>query len=308
MSDPYPTPHSSGNQSPGSQSPVAFSIVIPCYNEVGAIEDTLREIESSVFWPDPYEVIVVNDGSRDGSTEVLERLAEELPKLRVLHHARNRGYGAALKSGIAVAYAPIIVITDADGTYPNHRIPEFVEGCANFEMVIGSRTADDVEYSKIRSIPKFFLKRWVSWLAGQPVPDMNSGLRAFRRSTIEHFIGIMPDGFSFTTTSTLAFLTNFRPVQFLPIGYKTRIGKSKIKPIRDTLRFSMLILRTGMYFAPLRLLSPVIALFALLSLGSLAYDVFWVANLSDKTTLLFMLTFNTALFALLADMIDKRTR
>ena len=286
---------------------VAFTIVVPCYNEAGAIASTVEELTEHTDWPQPYELIVVNDGSTDGSTEILQNLADLNDRLSVVHHVRNRGYGAALKTGIQRARADIIVITDADGTYPNHRIPELVGDCKDYDMVVGARTAKDVEYSKLRAIPKYFLRRWVTWVAGQPVPDMNSGLRVFRKSVATSFFGILPDTFSFTTTITLAMMTNYRPVKFTPISYKTRVGKSKIKPIRDTVRFATLILRTGMYFAPVRLLAPFVAVLGTLSLGSLIYDTFILGNLSDKTTLLFLFTFNTAMFALLADMIDKRS-
>lgn len=136
---------------------------------------------------------------------------------------------------------------------------------------------------------------------------MNSGMRVFRRSAIMRFIRILPDTFSFTTTITLALLSSFQPVKYVSINYKARIGKTKIKPIRDTLRFFQLIVRTGMYFAPMRVLSPLIILLGLLCAGSLGYDVFVLRNLTDKSVLLLLFTLNTGMFALLADMIDKRT-
>jgi glycosyltransferase involved in cell wall biosynthesis len=224
-------------------------------------------------------------------------------------HRRNRGYGAALKTGIRRATSELIVITDADGTYPNERIPELVGIAAgeNADMVVGSRTADDVTYPLIRKIPKWFLRRWASWIAGQNIPDMNSGLRVFRKSVVERFLNILPDGFSFTTTITLAMLTNFYDVRYVPISYAARVGQSKIRPIRDTLHFCQLILRTGMYFAPLRVFLPLAGVLFLGFLASLGYDLFVARNLTDKSVLLLLFSMNTGLFALLADMIDKRS-
>jgi glycosyltransferase involved in cell wall biosynthesis len=285
----------------------AFSIVVPCFNEEAAIAQTVHELCDSIPGSVSYELIVVDDGSHDGTAEILRNLAEKTPALRIVSHARNRGYGAALKSGIAQATAEIIAITDADGTYPNERIPEFVEACKNYDMVVGSRTSDDVEYSNIRKIPKMFLKAWVSWIVRQHVPDINSGMRVFRKDLAESYFGILPNTFSFTITITLAMMTNYRRVHFIPISYRKRTGRSKIKPIRDTMRFLLLILRTGTYFAPLRMLAPFIAILGLLAFGSLCYDIFAIQNLTDKTVMLFLFTFNTGMFALLADMIDKRT-
>jgi glycosyltransferase involved in cell wall biosynthesis len=284
-----------------------FSICIPCYNEENAVAETIQHIESTVNCDARYEIVAVNDGSTDRTGKFLDRLEEEHERLRVVHHGRNRGYGAALKTAIRHSEADLIVITDADGTYPNERICDLVAECVDQDMVVGSRTAEGVKYSKIRKIPKIFLRRWASWIAGQDIPDINSGLRVFRKETALRFFGILPDTFSFTTTITLATLTTFCRVKYVPITYHHRVGTSKIKPIRDTLRFMALILRTGTYFAPVRTFLPFVFLFLAASLASLAYDVFWIDDLTEKTILLFLATFNSGMFMLLADMIDKRS-
>ena len=237
--------------------PPTFSVIIPCYNEREGIADTVDSLVSQLHDSDGYEVIVVDDGSDDGSDEVLREVLQQHPRVRVETHSCNRGYGAALKTGIRRSSAELIVITDADGTYPNERIPELVEIAKSVDMVVGARTGENVTYSKIRKIPKFFLAGYASWLAGQRIPDLNSGLRVMRRSVLERFLNILPSGFSFTTTITLAMLTNYYAVRYIPIGYSSRVGKSKIRPIRDTLNFVQLILRTGMYFAPLRVFFPI---------------------------------------------------
>lgn len=285
-----------------------FTILVPCYNEEGAIKETVSGICESIGSEIDFELLVIDDGSTDQSTTILTELEKTNTKLKVLRHPQNRGYGAALKSGVRYAKTDLIVITDADGTYPNHRIPELVKLCEDHDMVVGSRTGSDVTYSKIRAIPKLFLRSWASWIARHPIPDINSGLRVFRRDLATKFAGILPDGFSFTTTITLAMLTNFHRVHYEPISYKVRVGNSKIQPIRDTLRFTILILRTGTYFAPMRVFSPFVLLLLLMACGSLVYDVLELKNLTDKTVLLFLFTLNMGMFALLADMIDKRSR
>lgn len=290
------------------------SIVIPCYNEKNAIRETVESIwkvmeEKGVK---DVEIIVVNDGSSDGSEHVLNALASENQSgtFSVVHHKRNQGYGAALKTGIRRSQSDYICITDADGTYPNERIPDLIDQITSkdLDMVVGARIGPGVDYSKIRSIPKLVLVPWVSFLCGTDVPDMNSGLRIFKRDRSLDFLKLLPDGFSFTTTITICLLRNRYAVEFTPISYSKRIGKSHIKPIRDTVRFTQLIMRTGMYFAPLRLLSPLIATLGILFLASSFYDLAVINNITDKTVLFGFASLNILMFALLADMIDKRSR
>jgi glycosyltransferase involved in cell wall biosynthesis len=284
-----------------------FSVIVPCYNEEDGILETFQKLHRCLDDAGPHEVIVVNDGSTDNSGAVLAKMAEQEPTLRLVSHDRNRGYGAALKTGLRRARSELIVITDADGTYPVERIPELLEITETADMAVGIRTADDVEYPLIRKLPKVVLTRYASWMAGQRIPDLNSGLRVFRRSIALRFIPILPNGFSFTTTITLAMLTNHYDVRYLSIGYKARIGRSKIRPIRDTLNFCQLILRTAVYFAPMRAFAPMILILIALFAASVSYDVFVIRNLTDKTVILLMFVLNAGMFALLADMIDKRS-
>jgi glycosyltransferase involved in cell wall biosynthesis len=254
-----------------------------------------------------YELIVVNDGSSDGTSGKLREMQLADNSLKVIEHDNNRGYGASLKTGIRACRGALVAITDADGTYPNDRLPDLLHAARDADMVVGSRTSDNVTYSRLRMIPKVFLRAYASWIANKNIPDINSGLRVFRREVADKYLGVLPDGFSFTTTITLALLTNNYRVEFLPIDYFERVGNSKIRPIRDTLNFVLLIMRTGMYFAPMRVFFPVVATLGLCSLGSLGYDVFVLSNLTDKTVILLMFTMNAMMFALLADMLDKRT-
>lgn len=285
-----------------------FAIVIPCYNEQDAIDATIGALFRDLPNSDGIEVIVVNDGSTDRTPEILKDLSKTYTKLRVVDHDQNVGYGAALKTGIRLAKSDLIFITDADGTYPIDRVVELVDLCHDYDMVVGARTGENVTYSKLRAMPKFVLQLWVSWLSRQNVPDINSGFRVFRKSVAEQFFGVLSDRFSFTITITLAMLTTNRRTLFVPIDYRARIGKSKIRPIRDTLQFIMLILRTGTYFAPVRAFAPIFVALFIAAISSFIYDVFVIQNLTDKTVLLFLFSINIAMFALIADMIDKRMR
>lgn len=282
----------------------AFSVILPAYNEEAAIESTLDQLlDQFSSFNCQYEIIVVNDGSTDRTAEVLASRGD----VRVLKHRRNRGYGAALKTGIRQAKHDLIVITDSDGTYPNDRIPDLLALAGDFDMVVGSRNGAEVKYPFIRKIPKWFLKRFAEWMTSQEIPDLNSGLRVFRKDVVERFLKILPDGFSFTTTITLAMLTNRYAVHYEPINYYARIGKSKIRPIKDTLNFVQLILRTGMYFAPLRVFLPVAGVFFAGFLVTLFQDVFIRQDLTERTLILLVTSAQLGMFALLADMIDKRS-
>lgn len=299
----------SGEQSPqntDAAKPVLqpFSLVIPAYNEENGIAGTLDQLHAQLSSIGcEYEIIVVDDGSTDRTGAILATRDD----VRIIEHQQNRGYGAALKTGIRHARYPLIVITDSDGTYPNERIPDLVALAADADMVVGSRNGMNVEYPLVRKIPKWFLVRFASWMAHTRIPDLNSGLRVFHKSVAERFLNILPNGFSFTTTITLAMLTNGYAVHYEPIDYRDRIGRSKVKPIRDTLRFIQLILRTGMYFAPLRVFLPVAGVFFLGFLITLLQDLFVRHDLTERTLILLVTATQLGMFALLADMIDKRS-
>jgi len=281
-----------------------FSLILPLYNEEKSLVATLEHLQSILkSVPCQSEIIVVNDGSTDHTGKILQ----QYPTIQVIHHGINRGYGAALKTGIRYAKYSIIAITDGDGTYPNERIPDLVKLANQADMVVGARIGANVRYSRIRKIPKWFLVRFAQWVTKYRIPDLNSGMRVFRKPVVERFLTILPDTFSFTTTITIAMLTNNYIVHYEPIDYYHRVGKSKIKPIRDTLGFIQLILRMGVYFAPMRIFFPVASLFFAGFLISLFQDVFIRQDLTESTLILFVAATQIGMFALLADMIDKRS-
>ncbi len=280
-------------------------MVVPVYNERESIEETIRLLVKNLAGTN-FELIVINDGSSDGTAKILDELQSEYPFIITASHECNRGYGAALKTGIRMSRSEFVAITDADTTYPNERIPELVGLAKNADMVVGARITDDVTYSITRTFPKMVLSAYSSWLARRRIPDLNSGLRVMRKSVVERFLRILPDSFSFTTTITLARLINYYNVRYVPISYAKRIGKSKIDPIRDTLRFVALIIRTGIYFAPLRVFLPVAMVFGIAFVASFVFDLM-NRDLTEKTLMLLSLSLSTTMFALLADMIDKRT-
>lgn len=287
-----------------------MTVVVPAFDEEGAIEGVVARL-SGLGLSVPVEILVVDDGSKDGTVAVLERIAPRYPGLRVLRNEQNRGYGSALKTGFANATHEVVVITDADGTYPENRIAELLARVdAGAEMAVGARTGPEVEVPLLRRPAKAFLRLLASYLAGVRIPDLNSGLRAIRRDLVKTYRPILSDGFSFTTTITLAALTNGHRVDWVSIDYKKRQGISKIRPIRDTLGFLGLIIRTVLYFNPLKVFFPVAFFFFLGLVGSIYYDLFVVSppNLSEKTVLFFVALVQVLTVGLLADLVDKRSR
>ncbi len=285
-----------------------FTLVIPCYNEYSSIKIMIEELDKIFSDQKNFEIIVVNDGSTDDSIKILEENNSYsiYEKIKIISHKKNLGYGAALKTGIRHAKFENIVITDADCSYPNEMIPKLLEILTkeHAQMVVGSRTGKNVSYSKIRSIPKWFLKKWVSWIANKNVPDINSGLRVFKKDVAKKLFFILPNSFSFTITITLAMITSGRHVVFEPIDYKDRKGTSKIRPIRDTFIFLKLIFRTGILFAPLRVFSPILYILYFLLIVTLYFD-FQSSNISDKSILLLILSGGLTMFAIICELIIK---
>jgi glycosyltransferase involved in cell wall biosynthesis len=281
-----------------------ISIIIPMYNEEKAIGKVLEDL-TGILHTDGgsgNEIIVVDDGSHDGSAQIVANREG----VRLLQHPNNRGYGAALKTGIRHAKGDIIVIMDADGTYLSADVPKLVSYIGDHDMVVGARLGDDVEMPALRRFAKFLLLNLASYLARTKIPDMNSGLRAFKRDVAMGYIHLLPSTFSFTTTITLALLCNDYSVKFHPIDYRERIGKSKINPIRDTANFASLIVRTVMYFNPLRVFLPISA--SLMSLGVcwVGYTAFALHNVTDSGILIILTSIVIGAIGLLADLIVKR--
>lgn len=284
---------------------LGVSIVIPAYNEEDGIVPVLQKLlDVTRAQEAPYEIIVVNDGSTDRTRERLAGISD----IRVIDHQANRGYGSALKTGIRNAQYDIIVITDADGTYPNECIPELVGYLTDYDMVVGARVGESVHIPLLRRLPKWVLGKLASYLAQTRIDDINSGLRVMKRPIVRQFMGILPAGFSFTMTITLAMHTNSYNVLYIPITYQVRTGKSKIRPIRDTLRFVNIIVRTVLYFNPMRVFGPIGALFLLLSAGVGVGSIVFGRLLDVTVLILFVTAIQILLTGMVAEIIDKRNR
>jgi glycosyltransferase involved in cell wall biosynthesis len=281
--------------------PEPVSIIIPAFNEhlsVGAVvEDVLRTLAENDI---PGEVIVVDDGSSDGTGETAYRAGA-----RVMRHRSNRGYGSALKTGIMAAAHNLILITDADGTYPVKYIPELVAGLESADMVVGARMGKNVAIPLVRRPAKWVLNKLANYVAGHSIPDLNSGLRVFRKNIARQYFAVLPDQFSFTTTITLAMHCDNYAVQYNPVDYLPRQGKSKIVPW-DAASFAVLILRTATMFRPLRVFLPIVGLCLTYGIAKMWIDMTRDPNISASALGAFMSALIVLLIGLLADGVALR--
>ena len=232
--------------------PIAgVSIVIPALNEAPAIAETvttaLRILKECGI--EAREVVVVDDGSSDGTAAIAESAGA-----RVIRHPHNIGYGRSLKDGITAAAHDTIVITDADGTYPLERIPDLLQEYARgFDMVVGQRTGVHFRESALKSPLRKILKCFVEFTAGKTIPDVNSGLRVFSRQTVIGYFRHLCDTFSFTTSMTLAYMMTWRYVSYLEIDYHKRIGTTKVRLFKDSIRTLQYIVQAALYYNPLKI-------------------------------------------------------
>ncbi len=281
-----------------------LSVVVPAYNEEEAIKSIVEElimILNSLHLS--TELIIVNDGSTDKTREVLDIFSE---RVMILEHTTNKGYGAALKTAIREASYSNIAITDADGTYPNEDLPLLLAKMDVFDMAVGARTGKKVHIPLIRRPAKWLLNKLANYLVESVIPDLNSGFRIFRKEIAIKYLHILPNRFSFTTTITLAMISDGYRVHFESINYKKREGKSKIKP-SDAFGFLMLIIRTITYFNPLRFFLPFALGLFTFGMIRFCYDAFWLRNLTDSTILLFLFALQVGLIGIVADLIVKRS-
>lgn len=244
------------------------SVIIPAYNEEGGIAQQIQTVHAILDEYDiTHEVIVVDDGSADRTSEQVASA-----RARLLRHPENRGYGASLKTGITAAEYETIVIIDADGTYPADQIPHLVSALETADMAVGARTGEDVHIPLVRQPAKWFLRMLATQIAEQQIPDLNSGLRAFRRECIRQYFPILSNRFSFTTTSTLAYMADGYRVVYHPINYYPRVGTSKIVPWHF-MDFIILIIRMSMMFNPLKVFVPLALLSGGLGVLKTLYDL-----------------------------------
>jgi glycosyltransferase involved in cell wall biosynthesis len=281
----------------------AVTIVVPAYNEEHGIRPVVELLRNAMAdFPYEFEILVVDDGSKDRTAEEARATG-----VRVVQHRQNRGYGEALKTGIRHARFERIAIIDADGSYPPQEIPRLAALLDDAEMVVGARTGPNAAIPLIRRPAKRALTMLASYLTGVEIPDLNSGLRLFRRGLAIEFFDLLPSKFSFTTTITLAALNSGYLVEYVEVDYYARTGKSKIRPIQDTFNFFMLIIRLTLIFRPLKVYLPIATILFALSAIIVAVGWFGFGKILDNTALIFLFAaFQCVAIGLLADVVNVR--
>ena len=280
-----------------------FTVVIPAVNEGDSVGAVVRQISATMEGTgQPFEIIVVDDGSTDDTAQRAREAGAT-----VLQHPQNQGYGAGLKTGIARAQFDRIIITDADGTYPIDRIPDLMAEADRFDMVVGARQGKYYRESLFKEPARLIFGALCSWVTGTPVPDVNSGLRVFRTALARQYFHVISQGFSFTTTITLAALSNGYFVKYVPIDYHQRVGKSKVKLLRDIPRTTQIILQAVVYYNPIKLfLAFALAALALALVFWLGYAVTGSVALGITAGLFTVSVVHFIAIGLLADLIRVR--
>ncbi len=280
----------------------SISIIIPAFNEEEGLPDVLAHLQE--WQRRGAEVIVVDDGSIDGTAQVARRAG-----VRVIERRINRGYGAALKAGVREARGEIIVTLDSDGQHNPDDIERLLAELRDSDMVVGMRGKGSHAPS-LRKPGKWVLTQVANYLAQTDIPDLNSGFRAIRADTLKRFLHILPNGFSFSTTLTLALFKEGYNVAYVPITTAPRVGKSTVKPLRDGFNTILLIIRTIALFDPLKVFVP--ASTSLLLIG-IAY---WILdsvllhrlNIPSGAVILFISAVIVFMFGILADQVSAIRR
>jgi glycosyltransferase involved in cell wall biosynthesis len=278
----------------GGPDTLDVTVVLPCYNEqehvMAEIERITAAMDTSGF---TYELLVIDDKSTDNTLAVLQEALPRFPNMRLMPFRRNGGSGTARRIGTGEAYGRIVVWTDADMTYPNERIPEFVQYLLDnpdVDQVVGARTTEQGTHKFLRVPAKWVIRKVAERLAATKIPDLNSGLRAF----------------SCVTTITMSFLSNQHAVDYLPIDYAKRAGTSKFHFVKDAYRYILQVLRMVMYFNPIKVLMPLALWLIFIGFAKGIYDVIrYDLHITTSTLLLFVSGLIIGSMALLADLIVR---
>ncbi|MBI2996286.1 MAG: glycosyltransferase family 2 protein [Candidatus Melainabacteria bacterium] len=247
-----------------------ISLVIPCFNERGAIEQTIDEI-NFLLGKALHEIVIVDDGSFDGTYEILKNRKD----IKLVRNPYNKGYGYSLKKGIIAATGEIIVITDADGTYPIESILLMVKKLEEgYDLVIGKRQNLKTFDPFLKKLSRFFFKQLAQFVAGEKILDVNSGLRVFRRDVILKYLPNTSAGFSFSLSTTLIFILEGLSVFYFPVEYRPRIGKSKVKYLRDILRSAQILSETITLYNPIKIFLLISSLISILGFVILLIPIF----------------------------------
>lgn len=256
------------------------SIIVPAFNEAAAIAQVVGGLRAK--FPEA-EVLVIDDGSSDATAALAAGAGA-----RVLSHEQQRGYGAALRTGTEAVASEFVLFCDGDGQHTIEDIAGLMAACDGHDMIVGARAANS-HFPLLRRPGKWVLRHFADFLAGRRIPDLNSGLRLFKRDTLMRYIHLMPQGFSFSTTSTFAMLKTNRRIKYIPITVKPRLGKSTVSQWRDGPRTLMLMVRLVVLFEPIKVFLSVAGGLFVLAMASFLANLIWgqKPHIISATTVLF---------------------
>ena len=255
------------------------SIVLPAKNESAAIGQTLAQIQQLQL---AHEIIVVNDGSTDQTKQVAETAGA-----KVVTHPYSKGNGAAIKTGARTATGDIIVFMDADGQHDPQDIPRLIEKIEQgYDLVVGARQKGS-QASIGRGIANALYNNLATYMTEQKVEDLTSGFRAVRADKFREFLYLLPNGFSYPTTSTMAFFRAGYSVAYVPIHAAKRIGKSHIQPLKDGVRFFLIIFKIATLFSPLKMFLPIAILLFMIGTGWYGYTLWDAGRFTNMSALLY---------------------
>jgi glycosyltransferase involved in cell wall biosynthesis len=285
-----------------SDQPLDFSIVIPAFNEAGAIGAVLDRLRGEL---DPlgrrYEILVVCDGAVDTTADEVRAVGAPV---RLIEHPYNMGNGAAIKTGIRMARGEILICMDADGQHAPEDITRFLADCQRYDMVVGARSHSS-QAGWHRSLANRAYNAFASYVTGRRIEDLTSGYRAMRRDVARRFVGLLPNGFSYPTTSTLCFMRAGFSVKYIPIEAARRVGKSKIRLFSDGAKFLLVIMKICMLFSPLKIFLPVSLYLFLMGIGYYGYTFLTVHRFTNMSMLLFMTSVMVFMMGLIAEQIAQ---
>ncbi len=282
---------------------LSLSIIIPAYNEEVGIRNVLEKlipIAKEHEWP----ILVVDDGSTDRTADVVR----EFEYCTLLQQPYNKGYGAAVKAGARRAETDFIMMLDSDGQHNPEDIPRMVEDAEDYDMVVGVRQkGSDVQLSRMPG--KKVLSLTANYLSGTKIPDLNCGFRIIRLKAFKEFLHIYPNGFSISTTSTMAFLLGGYSIKWVPINTFERLGrKSNVNMVRDGLQTIMLIIRSVALFNPLKIFLPGSFLFCVFGMLYAIFGIFAYGRFPNTAVVIFVFGFLLFFFGILADLISMIRR
>lgn len=283
-----------------------FSIIIPVYNEERAIKSVLRELKDYLKEKSyQAEIIVVNDGSTDQTKKILKKTKG----IRLINHPYNKGYGAAIKTGLQAAQYNLLLFYDSDGQHQPKYIEKLIKYIGQYDMVIGARQGG-YQGSLGRRLSRKLLQWLAAYLVKQSILDLNSGLRIVKKNSLLKILHLLPNSFSLTTTLTLTFFKQGLNVKYVPIRMRERIGQSTVK-IKDGFNVLVLMTKTILLFSPLRIFLPISGLLILGAMGVMIYDFIQRGFKDPHDLTILLLTFSGLIlffFGFLADQIATLRR